>query len=127
MLKLRRREPPPGFPMKDERTTGKDESLSKLLHAWKTEAPLPPRFQEAVWQGIERAESCVRVPLWRLLAARIEAAFAQPALATAYVAVLLVAGVSAGYWHAEDRTAQTKSELRSRYVQTVDPYQMPRP
>jgi len=112
--------------MKDKNTTGKDEALSKLLRACKTDAPMPPRFQEAVWQRIERAQSCVRHPLWQILAARIEAAFARPVLATAYVAILLVAGVGAGYWQAEDRTSQANSELRSRYVHTVDPYQMPR-
>jgi len=47
-------------------------------------------------------------------------------LAASYVAILLVTGVGAGYWHAEDKTAQAQSELRTRYVQTVDPYQMPR-
>jgi len=112
--------------MKENNATGKDEVLSKLLGSWRMEGQLPPRFQEAVWQRVERAEPCVTLPFWRILAARIEAAFARPVLASAYIALLLVSGVGAGYWHAEDRTAQSQSELRSRYVQTVDPYQMPR-
>ncbi len=112
--------------MKENDPAGKDEAFSKLLRSCKTEASVPPRFQEAVWHRIERAESCVTLPFWRILAARIEAAFARPVLASAYIALLLVSGVGAGYWHAEDRTAQSQSELRSRYVQTVDPYQMPR-
>ena len=110
--------------MEDERH--KDEALSKLLQTWKPEAQLPPRFQEAVWKRIERAEPRATVPLWQLLATRIGAAFSRPALAVAYVAAFLFVGVGAGYWHAGDKTAQADSEMRSRYVQTVDPYRMPR-
>ena len=112
--------------MKENDPAAKDEALSKLLHTWKAEAQLPPRFQEAVWQRIERADAELKVSLWQTLRARIEAAFARPALAAAYVAVLLFAGLGTGYWRAEDRSAQVESELRSRYVQNVDPYQMPR-
>jgi hypothetical protein len=112
--------------MKDDKPFEKDETLSKLLHTWKPEAQLPPRFQQAVWKRIESAESEITVPYWRVLAARLAAALRRPALASAYVAVLLFAGVGAGYWHAEDRAAQVKSELQERYVRTIDPYQMPR-
>ncbi len=112
--------------MKENNPAGKDEPLSKLLRSWQPEAPLPPRFQEAVWQRIERADANVRIPFWEGLLARIEAALARPALAVSYVAVVLFAGLGAGYWHAEGRTVQAQSEWRTRYVQTVDPYQMPR-
>lgn len=112
--------------MKDNQSSEQDERLSKLLRTWKLEAQLPPRFQEAVWQRIERAEPCAKIPLWQVLAARVEAAFKRQALATAYVALLLFAGLGSGFWHAGDRTAQADSEMRLRYVQTVDPYQMPR-
>jgi len=112
--------------MKENDPAGKDEALSKLLHTWKAEAQLPQRFQQAVWQRIERADAELKVSLWQTLRARIEAAFARPALAATYVAVLLFAGVGAGYWRGEDRSAEVQSELRARYVQNVDPYQMPR-
>lgn len=112
--------------MKDNKSSEQDEKLSKLLHTWKLEAQLPPRFQEAVWRRIERAGPCAKIPLWQVLAARVEAAFNRPALATAYIALFLFAGFGAGYRHAGDKTAQADSEMRSRYVQTVDPYQMPR-
>jgi hypothetical protein len=112
--------------MKENDPTDKDEVLSKLLHTWKPAAQLPPRFQEAVWQRIEGADACTKSSLWQTLLARIEGAFARPALAAVYVAVVLFAGAGAGYWRAEDRAAQANSEMRVRYVQTVDPYQMPR-
>ena len=111
--------------MKENEPAGKDEALSKLLSAWKPDAQMPPRFQEAVWRRIE-TDADLKVSLWQTLRARVEAAFARPALAAAYVAVLLAAGVSVGYWRAEDRSAEVQSELRARYVQNVDPYQMPR-
>ena len=110
--------------MQDEKQ--KDEALSNLLHTWKPEAQLPPRFQEAVWNRIACAETPSTQTLWQAISARIEAALRRPALAVSYVAVLLFAGLGAGYWHAEGRTTQAQSEWRTRYVQTVDPYQMPR-
>jgi hypothetical protein len=105
----------------------KDEALSTLLHTWKPEAQLPPRFQAAVWNRISCGETAGTQSLWQAIAARIEAALRRPALAVSYVAVLLSVGLGAGYWHGEGKTAQAVSEWRTRYVQTVDPYQMPRP
>src|SRR6267378_2018736 len=104
----------------------KDEALSKLLRTWKPDAQLPPRFQESVWHRIAAAESQSRPPFWQTLAAWIETSLSRPALAVSYVAVLLFAGLGAGYWHAEGRTTQAAAEMRTRYVQTVDPFQMPR-
>lgn len=112
--------------MKDNQLFEKDEALSNLLREWKPDAQLPPRFQEAVWQRIVRAEAPRKPTLWRTLARRIEAALTRPALAVSYVAVLVFTGLGAGYWHADGKTAQAVSESRTRYVQTVDPYQMPR-
>jgi hypothetical protein len=112
--------------MKDDKPFEKDEKLSKLLHTWKLDAQLPPRFKERVWQRIERGESTAKIAFWKVIAARIEATFVQRGFAAAYVAVLLLAGMGAGYWKASDRTARVESEWRTRYVQTVDPYQIPR-
>jgi hypothetical protein len=112
--------------MKETNTSGQDEKLSKLLSTWKVDAQLPPRFQEAVWQRIKRAEATPKTPFWERLFAAIQAALARPAFATAYVGVFLFAGVGAGYWQAENRSAQVKLDLQARYVRTVDPYQMPR-
>jgi hypothetical protein len=112
--------------MKEKTRIDKDQELTKLLQAWKVDAQLSPRFQEAVWHRIERSELPAPIPFWAVVASWLEAAFARPALGTAYIALLLFAGVGAGYWHVGDRVAQANSALRARYVQTVDPYQMPR-
>ena len=112
--------------MPENRPSEKDEALSKLLQTWKPEAQLPFCFQEAVWRRIECAETARTPSLLQTLAIWVERTFSRPALAASYVAILLVTGVGAGYWHAEGKTAKAESEWRTRYVQTVDPYQMPR-
>lgn len=101
-----------------------DARLSKLLREWKVEAALPPRFQERVWRCIERAE--VHPNLWRVFARWVESAFNRPALAVSYVAVLLFIGLAAGYVRAQDTSAQAEARWRTAYVQSVDPYQVPR-
>lgn len=112
--------------MKPTNPSDNDRQLSELLHEWKPQASLPPRFQERVWKQIERAEE--RRPQISLaaLAQWIEAALRRPALATAYLAVLLFIGLGAGYVQAQDKTAQTESKMRALYVQSIDPYQAPR-
>jgi hypothetical protein len=119
--------------MKENQPGNHDEALTRLLHTWKPDAALPPRFPEAVWRRIERADAAANVTLWerltagaQLLTARLEAAFARPVLAGSYIAFLLFAGLGAGYWRAEDVSARAQSEWRARYIQVVDPYQMPR-
>jgi len=106
-----------------------DEALRKVLKEWRANAALPPGFQEAVWRRIERAE---RVPTpvarspWAVIAHWIGTVLPRPALATAYVAVLLAVGVTAGWAQARQETARVKGELGERYVRVLDPYQTPR-
>src|SRR4051794_10650050 len=98
--------------MKENDPAGKDEALIKLLGSCKTGASLPPRFQEAVWQRIERNRAETTVRVWPWIVARMEAAFSRPALAVSYVALLLFAGLGAGYWYGEGRTSHAASEWR---------------
>lgn len=101
-----------------------DKALSRALQEWKVDAALPPRFEEGVWRRIERAEGTESV--WRLALQRITAALARPSLATGYVTVVLLIGAGAGYWKAQTVNARADESLSARYVQMVDPYQMPR-
>ena len=68
--------------MKPENPIPSDEQLRQNLQQWKVKATLPPRFQEGVWRRIEHDEA--RVPAWKLLFQRLNAALARPALATGY-------------------------------------------
>ena len=98
-----------------------DQSLDKVLQEWRVSAALPPRFQEQVWQRIERTET--KDSGWVTFIRQIRAAFARPALASSYVALLLFAGIAAGYWQAQASNAHADQMLSSRYVQLIDPYQ----
>ncbi len=99
-----------------------EESLNQVLREWTVETPLPPRFQDQVWQRIARAEAkpaaSPAAELWRLLGGVL----LRPRFAYAYLAALLVLGVAAGSWAAQIRTSRLDSELSLRYVQSVDPY-----
>ncbi len=112
--------------MKSKSPIENDEPLRKLLRGWSVNAPLPPRFQETVWQRIERAESHAPEAPWLGWLGWLERAFARPSLAVAYVSLLLMAGLMAGYWQARVETVRMHDALGQRYVQMVDPYQAPR-
>ena len=118
--------------MKTNDPINHDEPLRKVLKEWRCDAPLPPRFQEQVWQRIERAHegalaSATPSPsVWAVISHWIGTALPRPALAASYVALLLVVGVTAGWAQARQETARVKDELGQRYVRVLDPYQAPR-
>ena len=105
------------------------EPLHGVLREWRVTEPLPPRFQEGVWRRTQRAESsatpAATTTLWSVCESWLVAALPRPAVAGAYLSVLLVAGMTAGYWQARQSTARLDNELGARYVQAVDPYQKP--
>jgi len=115
--------------MEPERPSENPEPVSKVLQEWKVTTPLPPRFQEAVWRRIERAKPApapTAPSVWTVIAHWIGTVLPRPALATAYVAVLLAVGVTAGWVQARQETARVKGELGERYVRVLDPYQTQR-
>jgi hypothetical protein len=101
-----------------------DESqLNRLLREWQVHEALPARFQEDVWQRIDRARSGPRVGALRFLARWLESPAPQPKFAIAYVAVLLAVGLAGGAWTAQRTNQRLHSELGKKYVQSIDPYQ----
>ncbi len=104
-----------------------ENALNKVLRQWTVDAPLPPRFQEQVWQRIgkreARSEPAPWAGLWRL----IDVVLPRPRFAYAYLAILLVSGVAAGSVAAQIRTNRLDSELSMRYVQSIDPYRADAP
>src|SRR6516164_5836610 len=93
-----------------------DPQLSQVLQAWKVEETLPPRFEERVWRRLSVEPTANRSTLWTALLGRLSQALARPALAASYLAVLIAAGVAAGYWHARLDNAHVARQLGSRYV-----------
>jgi hypothetical protein len=109
--------------MKMEQSNQQDGQLHQALQAWKVQAALPPRFQEGVWQRIERAESETPRPAWLEMFRFLTSLVNRPALAVSYVTVLIIIGLVAGYVEASAANAHTGQMLSARYVQTLDPYQ----
>lgn len=111
--------------MKSSDPESKNDSLSALLQEWKINAELPPRFQENVWRGIERAETrpLPGVSMAEMLKALLERVLPRPAMALAYIAVMLAVGGTVGLAHGHQESRRLIAELEMRYVQSVDPYQ----
>jgi hypothetical protein len=113
--------------MQADNQSESDTALRKALRAWDVREPLPPRFRERVWQRLTRQEAQAPVGVWVRLSDCLSRAMSRPALATSYLTVLLLTGLVAGYWHARLDNARASAELGTRYVQMMDPYQMPHP
>lgn len=105
--------------------SNEDANLSGLLKEWKVATPLPPRFQEQVWRRIEHREAQpapIAAP-WTRLRDWVANVVPRPALAVAYVAVLLAAGAGIGWTRAQHEALRVSNQLSQRYVKTVDPFQ----
>lgn len=111
--------------MKPNQKPENDERLRAVLHEWKVDVSLTPRFQEQVWRRIARTEAQDGPSLRQLLARWVESTFSRPTLAVSYVTVLLFVGLTTGYVRAQDKSAQAETQWRTLYVQSVDPYQAP--
>src|SRR5437879_6529737 len=96
-----------------------DEALRKVLKEWRTDAALPPRFQEAVWQRIERTQTPAPASLRTIIVHWIGTVLSRPALAVSYVALLLVVGLTAGWTQARQENSRVKDELGQRYVRVL--------
>jgi hypothetical protein len=108
--------------MNTNQTPENDEALRKVLRQWTVDVPLPPRFQERVWQRIARAETRPAPARWHDLWRLIEVVLPRPKVAVAYLSVLLMLGLAAGSLSAQIKTRRMDSELSVRYVQSIDPY-----
>lgn len=87
------------------------------------ENSLSPRFQQDVWRRIREADSAASVTLWNLFRQWVEVAFARPALAVAYVTVLITMGLALGFHQGQNHNSRLEAQLAASYVQSIDPYQ----
>jgi hypothetical protein len=108
--------------MKPIQTPDNDEHLRAVLRGWVVDTPLPPRFQDQVWQRIARAEVRPESGFWTGLIRLVEVALPRPKIALSYVSTLLVLGVAAGSMAAQVRSSHVNADLSARYVQSLDPY-----
>ena len=95
-----------------------DEKLTAMLKAARPDAELPPGFERAVWQRIEKPE---RGPAGILdwLAGWV----LMPRVATTGVAVVILLAAGAGVARG---MRVGEREARDRYVAAVDPSYLPR-
>ncbi len=100
-----------------------DEDLRAVLREWVVDTSLPSRFQDRVWQRIEQAETRPESRFWAQLASLVETTLPHPKIAFSYFASLLVLGILAGSMTAQVKSNRLNSDLSTRYVQSVDPYQ----
>ena len=98
------------------------QPFRKVLREWKVTTPLPPHFQEQVWQRIERARRHATPSVWAAMAHWVGTMLPRPALAASYIAVLLTIGLTAGWAQARHETGRVKAELGQRYVRALDPF-----
>ncbi len=115
--------------MSHDQSQNREARMNSLLQTWRVEIPLPPGFQQNVWRRIAREESPesrVKWTFWQAVSDWVQSAFSHPAMAVSYVAVLLFAGLTTGYFQAQGASARAESTWRALYVQSVDPYQAPR-
>lgn len=102
-----------------------DPALRGALKEWTLTTPLPPRFQEQVWRRVAQAEATTgsSSPIWASMTDWIATILPRPALAVAYVTVVLAVGATVGWTQGRQETARFGDELSVRYVRVVDPYQ----
>lgn len=113
--------------MSDSRPEEKTDGFERALKQWRVSAPLPPRFQEGVWRKIESVEAQARIRPGEVIRRWLESIMPRPAVAASYVGILLVLGLLAGTWQAQEQNARAEQTFERKYVQSVDPYQAPRP
>jgi ABC-type dipeptide/oligopeptide/nickel transport system permease component len=114
--------------MKPNHEPESEASLNRVLQGWVVDAPLPPRFQEQVWNRISRAEAHPTLAtLLRSMLGWFQVSFTRPKLAVSYVVILLVLGIAAGSWAAQKQNSRLDESLGSRYLQSVNPFQTSSP
>jgi hypothetical protein len=101
-----------------------DKRLHQLLQCWRIESTLAPRFQERVWRRISLREETEPAAgrLWGKITAWCRAALRQPAMAAAYLAVVVATGAGLGYWKSERYVEKTELGWRAAYLQSVNPF-----
>jgi len=103
-------------------TNRPSDNLSDTLRTWRTNATLPPRFQEGVWRRIEQQEAKSHFAFLAAVRVWIENSLPRPKITLCYVTTLLLLGLVSGFWTAKGESRRLNAYLGSRYMQSVDPY-----
>ena len=103
--------------MNNPQPTPDDHSLRRLLREAHPQAELPPRFQQEVWSRIQAAER--GMPESRSFLESFLTLFFRPAIATAGLASLMLAG---GFLGGRAGESRSQERAQARYIATVSPF-----
>jgi hypothetical protein len=107
-------------------TNMQPDKTRELLKEWQVNAAVPPNFDSAVWRRIEKAlPTYDSMPV--LLLGWLNQVFARPAIALCYVSIALVGGLALGQMQGSRDSQKTQEKLKTRYIQSIDPYAKPIP
>lgn len=95
-----------------------DAALRALLRAARPDPPLPPRFQEGVWQRIDGALTTPGAGPVAAWLDRAVASLLRPRLALAGMAVMLLLGTTIGVVQGMDLAQEM---AKQRYLHAVSP------
>lgn len=96
-----------------------DPKLTGMLREAHPAPALPPRFQEGVWQRLERAERSTKNASPLAWLEQFVSGVLRPTYATAGLAVVMFAGAWLGI---RDGAGQTQRADRTRYIAAVSPF-----
>ena len=99
-----------------------DPALTRLLRQWQPEVERPLRFADCVWQRLAAVEARPVAGPWAVFGQWLELRLRRPAVALAYMTVLMGFGLTGGYLHGRADAAQAQNAAVVRYVQAVDPF-----
>lgn len=112
----------PPMPRNMKECHSPDPELSRLLRAWTIEPAPPPGFASGVWRRIETRAAARPAPAWRGMLTAVLHALRQPAFATAWIALLLLAGAGTGIVQGQRTAESLHVQMQGRYVQSIDPF-----
>jgi hypothetical protein len=95
-----------------------DGKLRAILRESRPAPALPPRFQEAVWRRIERAEAPAEPPATLSWLDLVVERLLRPRLALAGLSLLLLAGVITGVL---SNVSPDRQAAQARYLAAVAP------
>lgn len=108
--------------MNNHDSDGAGRRLTELLRRWEVISELPSDFRREVWQRVERSREEESSTISGWLWSRLGLELVRPAVAVAYLTILIAAGSVLGWSRAEHQKIHLKESLGERYVQSIDPY-----
>ena len=111
----------------NQRPDKSDDALSQALKQWRVKNPLPPGFQQSVWQKIDcQATAPTHQSVFESFRSWMTGAISRPRVAATYLAALLLIGITVGWTQGQRDSLRVQNELADRYVRSLDPYLAPR-